>query len=118
MAFGDKLRQIRVEKGLSQSDLARKIPELSQRYISEAERSLYIPTKDKLKKISDALDLTDEQVEDLLLEARIEELGISDPALTMMFKDVRRMNTEEKRSIIRAYEAVLRAREMKPHKRG
>ncbi|PIY88054.1 MAG: XRE family transcriptional regulator, partial [Nitrosopumilales archaeon CG_4_10_14_0_8_um_filter_34_8] len=47
--------QIRVEKGLSQSDLARKIPDISQRYISEAERNLYVPAKDKLRRISDAL---------------------------------------------------------------
>lgn len=116
MAFGDKLRQIRVGKGLSQTDLAENIPDISQRYISEVERNLYIPTKDKLAKIGTALDLTEEETEDLLLEARIEELGISDPALTMMFKDVRRMTHEEKRSIVRAYEAVLRARESKSRK--
>jgi hypothetical protein len=57
--------------------------------------------------------MTMEEMDDLFLEAELEELGINDPAFTMMFKDIPDMTAEEKQSIIRAYQAVLRARESK-----
>jgi transcriptional regulator with XRE-family HTH domain len=113
MGFGDKLKQIRMQKGISQAEIARKLGLESQSSVSDVEHNKFIPNDDKLKTWGRALGLTWEQVQDLILESKIEKLGIADPAFTMMFKDIPRMDLEEKQSIIRAYEAVLRAREAK-----
>jgi len=50
------------------------------------------------------------------VDAELERLGLTDPGFTMMFKEVPRMTTEEKASIVRSYEAVMRARETKKRK--
>ena len=72
-----------------------------------------MPGEDKLRVWAKAIGISWETMQDILLEARLEELGISDPAFTMMFKEVPRMTVEEKRSLIRAYEAILNARSRK-----
>ena len=90
MSFGKKIRQIRLEKGLKQEDITKVLGYNSNSYISDVEIGKFIPQPDKLEK-----------------------LGIDDPAFTMMFKEVPRMTREEKQSLIRAYEAVIRARNLK-----
>lgn len=118
MAFGDKLRQLRLQKELTQLDVSRAIGyENTTSYVSDAENNKFIPQPDKLEKWARALGMSKEEMDDLLLENRLESLGMDDPAFTMMFKDVPRMTKEEKQSVIRAYEAVLRAREAKRQKR-
>lgn len=111
--FGKKLKNLRLQKGISQDSIADKLGYQSNSYISDVESGKFIPSDEKMKVWADTLDLSMEQVEDLKLEAEIEELGIADPAFTMMFKDVPNMTHEEKQSIVRAYEAVLKARQAK-----
>jgi len=110
MNFGDKLRQLRRERGISQDVLREKMGYATNSYVSDAERGKFIPQPDKLAKWADALGMTYEQMEDVLLEYKLEELGLDDPAFTLMFKEVPNMTREEKQSLIRAYEAVMRAR--------
>lgn len=109
--FGKKMKQIRLEKGISQEDLAERLGVGSNSYISDAERGRFLPADDKLKDWADIMGLTWEEVEDLKQDAELERLGLTDPGFTMMFKEVPNMNAEEKASLIRAYEAVMKARD-------
>ncbi len=113
MTIGKKLRQIRLEKELKQEDVADKLGFKSNSYISDVESGKFIPADDKLKVWAEVLSMSWEEMERLKLETKIEELGISDPAFTMMFKEVPNMTPEEKKSIVRAFEAVLKARQAK-----
>jgi transcriptional regulator with XRE-family HTH domain len=113
MGFGDKLRQKRLEKGITQEQIARKLGYESQSYVSDVEHNKFIPNEEKLRIWAKALGLSFQDVQDLILESKIEKLGISDPAITMMFKDIPNMTTDEKQSIVRAYEAVLKSRHRK-----
>lgn len=113
MSLGDKLRQIRLEKGISQEAIAKHLGQTFNTYISMVELGHRRPSEEKLKLWCEALGLKEKEIEDLVLEAKLEELGIADPTFTVMFKDIPNMTPEEKRSIIRAYEAVRQARERK-----
>ena len=117
MAFGDKLRQIRLEKGLSQEKIAHELGYPTNTYVSDAELGKFIPGPDKLEKWARALGMTQEEMEDLLLESKLQNLGLDDPGFTLMFKEVPNMTAEEKESVIRAYEAVIKAREAKERKK-
>ncbi len=117
MAFGDKLRQIRLEKGLSQEKVANALGYPTNTYVSDAELGKFIPGPDKLEKWAKALDLTSEEMEDLLLESKLQDLGLDDPGFTLMFKEVPNMTREEKQSLIRSYEKLIKARKIKGRKR-
>lgn len=108
--FGDKLRQIRHEKGIGQDKIRDALGYKTNGYISEAERGKFIPQGDKLYKWGEVLGLSPEQMDDLLLEYKLEELGLDDPAFTLMFKEVPNMTREEKQSLIRSFEDVIRSR--------
>ena len=108
--FVDKLRQLRRERGISQEKMRHKMGYATNSYVSDAENGKFIPQPDKLAKWADALGMTYGEMEDLLLEYKLEDLGLDDPAFTLMFKEVPNMTREEKQSLIRAYEAVMRAR--------
>src|SRR5665811_1148305 len=117
MAFKDKIRQIRLEKGLSQEQVAKDMGYPTNTYVSDVERGKFIPQPDKLEKMGKALGMTFEEMEDLLLESKLQDLGLDDPGFTLMFKEVPNMTREEKQSLIRAYEAVMRARKGKRKKK-
>ena len=110
MGFGEKLKQLRQQKGISRRVVKEKLGYASQSYVADAESNKFIPGEDKLRIWAEALAVSWEEMQDILLEARLEELGVTDPAFTMMFKEVPRMTIEEKRSLIRAYEGIIRAR--------
>jgi len=116
MGFGDKIRQARLQKGLLQTDITKVLGYETDSYVSDVERGKFIPQPDKLEKIAEVLDISMSDIEDFILEDKLEKLGMDDPAFTMMFKEVPKMTREEKESLIRAYEAVLRARQGKRSK--
>lgn len=113
MSFGKKIKQIRLQQGLTQAQVAKTLGYETSSYVSDVEMEKFTPAPDKLVKLACALGVTNEQMDDLLLEERLESLGLDDPAFTMMFKEIPHMTKEEKQSVIRAYEAVLRARGQK-----
>lgn len=114
--FGKKMKQIRLEKGIGQEDLAERLGVGSNSYISDAERGRFLPSDEKLKDWADIMGLSWEEIEELKVDAELERLGLTDPGFTMMFKEVPNMTTEEKASIVRSYEAVMRARKAKKQK--
>ena len=118
MAFGQKIKQIRLEKGLSQEKVARDMGYPNNTYVSDVERGRFVPQPDKLEKLAKALGIAYEEIEDLLLESRLQELGLDDPGFTLMFKEVPNMTREEKGSLLQAYEAVIKARKPERKKRS
>ena len=110
MGFGDRLKAIRLQKGITQKQIADKLGYATNSYISDVENNKFIPPEDKLKAWAQILGVSWEEIKELLLDEEIKELGIKDVAFTMMFKDIPNLTLEEKRSIIDAYQAVLKAR--------
>ena len=113
MSFGKKLKQLRFEKGLTQEQITEFLGYKTTSYVSDVEIGKFIPQPDKLEKWAIALGISKEEMDDLLLEYNLEQLGFDDPAFTMMFKEIPKMTREEKQSLIRSYEAVIRARQSK-----
>jgi len=50
MNFGQKLRQVRIEKGLTQQQVAERLGYKRNTYISDVEAGHFIPSTYKLKK--------------------------------------------------------------------
>jgi transcriptional regulator with XRE-family HTH domain len=116
MHFGRKLKQLRIQKGLTQQELAERLGYKTNSYISDVESGHFIPSKDKLKKIARALDVPFKVLEDMLLESRLEALGIKEPELLSLFKDIPSLPERDKKAIINAYLKVKerRMRKKKP----
>ena len=110
MIFGQKLRKLRESKGLTQQQLAERLGYKTNSYISDVESGHFIPSRDKLKKIAKALDVPFKVLEDMLLESRLEALGIKEPELLSLFKDIPSLPEKDKRAIINAYLKVKERR--------
>lgn len=111
--IGKQLKDRRQEKGLLQKDVSKVLGYKNDSYVSDAERGKFIPQPEKLKKWAKALGMTQKEMNELVVEAKLEDIGLSDPGFTIMFKEVPNMTAEEKESVIRAYEAVIKARSAK-----
>jgi len=103
MNFGQKLRKLRIEKGLTQQQLAEKLGYKTNSYVSDVESGHFIPSREKLKKIAKALDVPFKVLEDMLLESKLEALGIKEPELISLFKDIPSLPKKDKKAIINAY---------------
>ena len=62
MTFGQKLRTIREEKGITQQELAKKLGYVTNSYIAETEKGKFIPSEKKLKGIAKALRVPFSQI--------------------------------------------------------
>ena len=111
MHFGQKLRQLRIEKGLTQQQLAEKLGYKTNSYISDVESGHFIPSKEKLRKIARALDVPFKVLEEMLLESRLEALGIKEPELISLFKDIPNLPEKDKKAIINAYLKIKERRQ-------
>ncbi|HGF7991472.1 helix-turn-helix domain-containing protein [Enterococcus faecium] len=97
MAFSDKLKELRKNKGIKQSDLAKALY-LRQSSISDYENNRSTPNPDTLKKIAEyfnvsadyLLDITPKRKDklDYALESAIEELKNEDTLLFMKDGDI------------------------------
>lgn len=67
------------------------------------EKGAFIPSEEKLKKIAKALNTSFSKLKDLLLESRLKEMGINEPAFINIFKDYPRLTKNDKRAIINTY---------------
>ena len=115
MNFGEKLRQLRIKKGLTQQQLAEKLGYKTNSYISDVESGHFIPSKEKLKRIAKALGVPFRVLDDMLLESKLEALGIKEPELVSLFKDIPNLPKRDKRAIINAY---LKIKERKQKKKS
>jgi transcriptional regulator with XRE-family HTH domain len=110
MNFGQKLRKLRESKGLTQQQLAERLGYKTNSYISDVESGHFIPSKDKLKKIAKALGVPFKVLDDMLLGSRLESLGIKEPELISLFKDIPSLPEKDKRAIINAYLSIKERR--------
>jgi transcriptional regulator with XRE-family HTH domain len=113
MKFGERIKKLREERGLSQLELARRMGFKSNSYIFDVEKGDFIPSEGKLKKFAKALGVPFKTLEDALLESRIEELGIREAELINLFKEIPKLPKEDKKAIIRAY-LKIKGKKKKP----
>ncbi len=116
--LGKRLRQIRAEKGLPQSAISDVLGYKTSSYVSDVEKGKFIPQPEKLYVWGKVMGMTKSQGDDLVVDVKMEDIGLSDPGFTIMFKEVPNMTAEEKESVIRAYKAVIKAREAKGKKKS
>jgi transcriptional regulator with XRE-family HTH domain len=83
--------------------LAERLGYVTNSYVSDVEKGHFIPSRDKLKKIARALDVPFKVLDEMLLESRLESLGIKEPELISLFKDIPSLPEKEKKAIINAY---------------
>jgi transcriptional regulator with XRE-family HTH domain len=113
MIFGKKLRKLREAKGITQQQLAEKLGFVSNSYVSEVESGKFIPSKGKLRKIAKALGVPFKEIKDLLIDSKIEALGIKEPELRELFREVPRLPERDKKAIIKAYLSIKERRRKK-----
>jgi len=77
------------------------------------EKGAFIPSKEKLKKIAKALAVPFKELDDLLMESKLEQLGIKEPELISLFQDIPRLPEKDKKAIINAYLSIKAKREKK-----
>ncbi len=103
MNFGQKLRKLREEKGISQQELAKILGYKSNSYIYDIERGDFIPSDEKLKRLAKALGIPLLRMRDILFESKLEDLGIKDPYFISLLKDYSRLRVKDKKAIMRLY---------------
>jgi transcriptional regulator with XRE-family HTH domain len=106
--FGEKLKKLRELRGIAKTELSRRLGHKSDTYIYDVEKGVFLPPAEKLREIAKALEVPPSLLEEMALEAKIEELGIKDPSFIGMFKDYPRLSRKDKGAIVAAYLAVKR----------
>ena len=101
--FGNRLREIRKQKGLSQSELA-KILNTNHSVIGKYERDDVKPSIDAVKRLAEVLETT---VSYLLGETGKDEL-FKDPAMLKRLKEINSLPQKDKDCILYNLDAVLR----------
>jgi transcriptional regulator with XRE-family HTH domain len=105
MTLGEKIRQIRSEKGLSQAALE-KISGVNSKLLSKYENERIVPTADTLKKIAEALEVS----ADYLIFDNAPKSGTSkltDLELFEKFLQVEKMTPENRNMIKNLIDAVI-----------
>lgn len=108
--FGQKLRKLREMRGMSQKQLATRLGYKGTGYFSDVESGAFIPAEDKLKRIAAALEVPFSLIQELLLESKLEDMGVEEPTLISLFKDYPHLTERDKRAIIRTYLQVKAAK--------
>jgi transcriptional regulator with XRE-family HTH domain len=114
MRIGSKIRSIRESRHLSQNAVAERAG-LKQGAFSQVENGIVTPRPKTLLRIFSALGLSEDEQREFMIEAKLQELDVFDSEMLLMLKDVRNMTSDEKQSIIDAYEVVKLKRARKRH---
>jgi len=67
------------------------------------EKGKFIPSEKKLRKIAKAFRVPFSRIKGLLIEAKLEELGIKEPEFISLFRDIPKLSKKEKKRIIEVY---------------
>ena len=103
MKFCEKFRKLREERGITQEQIAKALGYKNNSYIARIERGDFLPAKNKLKKIAKVLKVPFKELESLLFEAKVRELGIKKPELLALFRDIPHLPEKDRKAIINAY---------------
>lgn len=115
MNIGDKLSAIRKSKGMTQEEVADRAGMRQGMYSQIENNKVNQSRMETLERIFHALKLTDEEVSEFLVETKLQELDMYDPEFVLMLKDVRNMTSEEKQSILDAYQHVKLSLDKRSH---
>lgn len=105
MSLGEKIKQLRQEKGYSQTFLEKRSG-VNSKLLSKYENGRIIPTADTLRKIAEGLDIS----ADYLIFDNVPKDGrcqLDDLELFERFKEVERMDPENKKMIVNLIDAVI-----------
>jgi transcriptional regulator with XRE-family HTH domain len=103
MAIGDKILNLRKDKGWSQQHLAKKIG-TSGPIIGRYERNEMVPSVEVAKKIADIFDIT----MDYLVDHSGTISEIKDKSILNRLIEIENLDTEDKTVIIRVIDSLLR----------
>jgi transcriptional regulator with XRE-family HTH domain len=103
MKFCEKFRKLREGRGITQEQIAKALGYKNNSYIARIERGDFLPSRENLRKIAKVLKVPFSELDSLLFEAKIRELGIKKPELLALFRDIPHLPEKEKRAIINAY---------------
>lgn len=101
--LGEKIRALRLRKGLSQIELA-KLAEIYQKNISRYEKGTTDPSASAIKRIADALGVST----DYLLNDAADEIEIKDKALLVKFQEIQNMTGKTKETVITLIDLAIR----------
>jgi transcriptional regulator with XRE-family HTH domain len=105
MTLGEKIKQLRQEKGYTQTFLEKRSG-VNSKLLSKYENGRIIPTADTLRKIAEGLDIS----ADYLIFDNVPKDGrcqLNDLELFERFKEVERMDSENKKMIVNLIDAVV-----------
>ena len=105
MTLGEKIKQLRKEKGYSQTFLEKRSG-VNSKLLSKYENGRIIPTADTLRKIAEGLDIS----ADYLIFDNVPKDGrcqLNDLELFERFKEVERMDPENRKMIVNLIDAVI-----------
>lgn len=105
MDFKDRLKELRVKKGISQNELARIIG-VHVTNISRYERGENRPTSDVLAKLANALDVTADYLMDGSMDDKAQST-ISDKELLSQFQRLEKLPSEKKAVVKELIDAFL-----------
>ncbi len=105
MEFKERLKQARVNKGLSQNQLAKEIG-VHVTNISRYERGENRPTSDVLTKLANALDVTGDFLMDGSMDDKAQS-AISDKELLSQFQKVSQLSNDKKLIVKELLDAFL-----------
>lgn len=103
MGFGEKLKECRKDKGLSQSELAKKLG-TNHSIIGKYERNEVNPTIDAVRKLVNALDTT----LGYLLGESEDKAMLKDPVMMERLNDIHNLQEVDKTYILKALDAMIR----------
>ena len=83
--------------------MAKRLGYQTNSYVSDMEKCKFIPSVEKLGKIAEALDIPLTELEDLVFESRLEEMGTKEPIFIALVRDYSRLTNEDKKAVIRVY---------------
>jgi transcriptional regulator with XRE-family HTH domain len=89
MEFGERLRKVRDDKGLSQNDLAERAG-IQASAVSHFELGRRLPSFDNIRRLADALNVTS----DFLL-GREDVREVAGPEAAALFRDYRELSAED-----------------------
>lgn len=107
-SFGKKLRECREDKGINQSELARRL-NVHHSIIGKYEREEVKPTIDVVKNIAAALDTT---VGYLLGESKKQDV-LKDTAMLKRLNDIAGFPDEDKKHILYTLDALIKSVKLK-----
>ncbi len=101
MSIGKKIKKYRVEKGITQTQLAEQIGSY-QKNISTYEKDEVIPSAEVIKKIADSLEVS---LDYLLSDG---QYSIGDARILKVCADLDKLSEPDKNAILRVIQAFLR----------